>query len=456
MITVDVLYFVEHVARELDIACIVKYLCETKHGLSVKIASLPLEVNSVIHQYQPHIVVVPYCYSMDSAGIPPIMKHWTNLTYFNLNYEQYFSSVNRRFKAPSDSFARNEVFQYAWSESFKEYLIENGVRETNIFVSGNPSCALYQEPYCLCLPTRSELAKQYALNKEKLWLFFPENYGWAFLPDAQIKSYIRRGYDAKIAYENRDFNQRSLREVIHWFNHVTRNPSIEVIVRPRPAITEEEYVREFEKESGRIPQSIHIIKEGSIREWNFASDIVVSSFSTSLLEAAVANKPTYMLEPYPFPEWLQVDWYDLIPHITSLDMFQSICCQDLDPSSSQHAKDYIMQSNLSKGDAITDIAQILYELRQVRDCPAEYIPPKQQFYTSIRVLLGNAKNKVLSMFRSLLNYIVSTISGGKTRTTYNRFESDELEERDVEENVKRWGSVLATIHTNRLSSEPEL
>jgi hypothetical protein len=36
---VDVLIFVEHVARELDIACAIRHLLQTDHQISVQIAS---------------------------------------------------------------------------------------------------------------------------------------------------------------------------------------------------------------------------------------------------------------------------------------------------------------------------------------------------------------------------------------------------------------------------------
>ena len=37
---VDILLFVEHVARELDIACAIKYLLDKRHGISLEIASI--------------------------------------------------------------------------------------------------------------------------------------------------------------------------------------------------------------------------------------------------------------------------------------------------------------------------------------------------------------------------------------------------------------------------------
>ena len=68
-----------------------------------------------------------------------------------------------------------------------------GVTESHIFVSGNPCYMLYLEPYRHYFPTKGDLARRHSLNTERLWLFFPENYGWAFLSDARIGSYIKEG-----------------------------------------------------------------------------------------------------------------------------------------------------------------------------------------------------------------------------------------------------------------------
>lgn len=450
MKSIDVLYFIEHVSRELDTACIVKYLCKKKYGLSVKIASLPFEVDSVIHQYQPHIVALPYLYSSKSTKIPPIIKHWKNLTYLNLNYEQFFSNINRKFKAPQDSFVRNEVYQIAWSKSFKDYLVNNGVEESHIFITGNPSYILYKKPYCKYFPTRSALANKHRLNPQKIWLFFPENYGWAFKTDKEIKlTYINLGYDIKVAYKNRTFNQKSLKKVIHWFNCIAQDQKLEIIVRPRPAISQIAYFKQFQRELGRIPESIHIIKDGSIREWNLACDILVSSFSTSLLEAAVAKKPVYILEPYPFPEWLYTDWFDLVPHIKSLKELEYICIHNPDSTSSQRAEDYVLQTNLSGGDAIANIAQTLYNLHKKRKSPATYIPlqkelsPIAEKFPNEKQSIETIVKKPLKILKTEIKWLLSN-NKSETEDIEDPFFDDHFTEKDIEERIKKWEEVLTT------------
>lgn len=449
MKSIDVLYFIEHVSRELDTACIVKYLCQKKYGLSVKIASMPFDVDTIIHQYQPHIVALPYLYSSESSKIPPIIKHWKNLTYLNLNYEQFFSNANKQFKAPQDSFVRNEVYHVAWSESFKDYLVNNGVKKSNIFITGNPSYMLYRKPYCNYFPVRSELADKHKLDYKKTWVFFPENYGWAFKTDKDIGlTYLNSGYDMNIAYENRAFNQKSLKEVIHWFNCIAQDQKLEIIVRPRPAITQRAYFKKFQKELGRIPESIHIIKDGSIREWNLACDILISSFSTSLLEASVAKKPIYILEPYPFPEWLYTDWFDLVPHIKSLKELKYTCTNNPDSTSSQRAEDYVLQTNLTTGDAVANIAQTLYYLHKKRTSPATYIPqqkersPIVEKFPDERQCIKTIVKKPLKVLKTGLKLLLSNKS--ETEDIQDPFSDDHFTEEEIEKRIKKWEEVLTT------------
>jgi hypothetical protein len=199
------------------------------------------------------------------------------------------------------------------------------------------------------------------------------------------------------------------------------------------------HVQVFEEELVKIPQPIHIIKEGCIHEWNLASDIVVSSFSTSLLEAAVANKPAYFLQPYPMPSWLEADWHSLIPRIKSLEQFENICRQDLDVSSSQPLQDYLMQTCLSRGNPVVNIAKILHDLRKNRTEPAIYVGwhPK-----NVREFLWQIKKKTLRKLRSLLNYGPSATPESKPLDAKVQYANELFTERDVHQRIKRWKKIL--------------
>ena len=73
-----------------------------------------------------------------------------------------------------------------------------------------------------------------------------------------------------------------------------------------------------------ISENIHFVKEDKARDWILSSDYIVSNYSTTLIEASLANKKTYMLEPYEFPEYMVNEWYKYIPKINNYKDLNSI------------------------------------------------------------------------------------------------------------------------------------
>jgi CDP-glycerol glycerophosphotransferase (TagB/SpsB family) len=104
---------------------------------------------------------------------------------------------------------------------------------------------------------------------------------------------------------------------------------------------------------------MHIIKEGTVREWVLASDIVMSSYSTTLIEAAVANKPIYMIEPIHFPDYVQADWYDLVPQIETLQRFLEVIDDPTVPNTCQPLQTWAHETLMNSVDPIGDLAHWL-------------------------------------------------------------------------------------------------
>ena len=88
MKSVDVLYLVEHVARELDLACAVAHLAARSHGLSVEIRSLPFGAQAGFGRIEPALVVVPYFGSRADFGIEAVLRAFPRARVVNLAFEQ--------------------------------------------------------------------------------------------------------------------------------------------------------------------------------------------------------------------------------------------------------------------------------------------------------------------------------------------------------------------------------
>jgi hypothetical protein len=174
--SIDVLWLVEHVARELDVACAASLRLAQEYGRSVAIEPILGSSARVRASYAPRVVVTPYCYSADDTGLWEFVHGWPEPpVFFSLSWEQLYYGAYVAFKAPRDAFARQQVFHHAWGDFFKEYLVNAGVPETGIRVNGQPAYGLFSEPYRRRFKARAELAAQSGVDPSKRWVFFPEN-----------------------------------------------------------------------------------------------------------------------------------------------------------------------------------------------------------------------------------------------------------------------------------------
>ena len=442
---IDLLLLVEHVARELDIACAVKYLMAERHGVSVEVASL-LNFHGfqkTLAQFEPGVVTLPFFYAATDHGPLDVVQGWPNAVHINLAYEQIFSKINQTYKAPKDTITQQHILHHAWGPFYASYLESHGVSPANIFVNGNPIYTLYQTPYRSYFASRGELAKRYNLDPEKRWVFVPENYGAAFYGEAKLKDYLKFGLGD--AYRYRDFAMSSFKEAIKWWQQAARSPRVEMIVRPRPAIPRGLFVSTCEEALGE-PLLMHVIKEGTVREWILASDIVMSSYSTTLIEASVANKPVYMLEPILFPDYVQADWYQLVPQLASLKDFMGVINEPVITNTCQPLQNWAVQSMMNSDDPIAHLADWLAGICKKQG----YLPPRPALKDIKALKLDTAQmqpkkpGSLLSYPGKALDYLRRKITHPEVGTDGVPIghQLDKIDQADVQRRVAHWASVL--------------
>jgi len=357
---IDVLWLVEHTVREMDVACAIKSLAQARYGIDITIRNIYLHANDVMKEYFPSVVVFPFLYRISDLAIKEYVEAWPRATYFNLAWEQVHYKAHLKMKAPGDEFTRKKVTHHAWGEFYKNYLIESDVPSEHIFVNGNPAYQLYKEPYNKYFKQRSQLAQENGIDPTKRWVFIPENYKWAFFSDDKLKRSAEKGGNIEEHLNMRAFCRESLALVLKWCNEAGKNDELEIIFRPRPA-TNSQQMKTFFRESVVTPAAhLHFTKAETVRDWIMASDVVVSSYSTSLIEAAVAGKPIYMLEPVPIPDSLYCDWYDLVPRIHSNAGFEEACLASKG-NNNHKLQTWAQDSMLSNSDPVEGLANFIAE-----------------------------------------------------------------------------------------------
>ena len=358
---INVLWLVEHIVREMDVACAVKSLVKARYGVDITIRNIYLHANDVMKEYFPSIVVFPFLYRRSDLAIEDYVETWPGATYSNLAWEQVHYQAHLKMKAPGDEFTKNRVIHHAWGDFYKTYLVESGVPSEHIFLNGHPAYQLYKEPYNKYFKSRNQLARENGINSAKKWVFIPENYKWAFFSDAKLQRSAERGGDLEEHIEMRTFCRESLGQVLRWCNAVAKKEQLEIIFRPRPATNSQQMESFFKEIVGTQSAHLHITKSETVRDWIMASDVVVSSYSTSLIEAAIAGKSIFMLEPIPIPASLYCDWYDFVSRLHTSTEFEEACLAPVD-NNYLRLQMWAEDAMLSNGDPISGLADFIANL----------------------------------------------------------------------------------------------
>jgi len=358
MQTIDLVYLYEHAARELDVACAVTAGLRQR-GVGVEIVHWPTGFPGVVNRIRPRVVALPFCYTEQSYEA--LLAYWGEAVFFNLTWEQLFYAGNRSAKTPRGEFATRHVMHHAWSKAYSVFLQASGIPAPSIFFNGQPAYTLYDEIYRQYYISRAELAVRYQLDPMRRWIFFPENYNWAFYSQATLEHFVANGQSPEDVRVMREFCDTSLRTVLHWCAQAAQEENIELILRPRPSTLRQEFDAFVSRVLQEIPAHLHVIQEESVREWILASEVVISSHSTSLIEAALAGKKVYILEPLPIPSALHVDWHDLVVRIGTDREFLRVCAGS-DFGDAQLLAEWARKTFLSQGDAIHRLVDYLADL----------------------------------------------------------------------------------------------
>jgi hypothetical protein len=225
---------------------------------------------------------------------------------------------------------------------------------------GHGMYRLYGPPYRAYFAGRAELAAGFGLDAAKRWVFVPENYRWAFFTDSKLRRLGKRGVEQAELFEMRDYCRRSMAELVGWCQALAKSGEAEVIFRPRPATNVAELTEFVAETLGAEAPAFRIVKDRSAREWVLAADLVASSYSTVLIEAALAEKAILRVAPEPTPAGLRYDWCDLAPTAEDQAAFLDACGR-ADPSSADALRQWAEDAFFPAGDPVERLVETIAE-----------------------------------------------------------------------------------------------
>jgi hypothetical protein len=448
---VDALFLVEHVDRELDaVTCIVEIL-RRDYSLECEVRNFYSDMLYCLSRYRPTVLVTPFFYSSDIHPMKDYLATWPNAAVFNMAWEQILYTMNKTVKIPKDDFAKTKVSHVCWTAKYLDFIKSMGVDRERLILAGNPVMKFYDSPYHRYFISREELGRRYNLDPHRKWVLFPENYRWGFLTESQLRIFVEQGADPNFLREARDYCVRSLTNLFEWSRDLDQAGDPILILRPRPATARHEVQAFMTRVAPEASQRIRIIKTESAREWILAADQVISSYSTTLIEASLAEKPVHVFSPEPIPQALGDEWYSLVPAIENKEKLLAALRQFPADETWRPLAGWARQTLLSAGDPFHEIAAAIARSISGRQIRTRTSPPAPGHgRLGGRQWIIERSRKALQMTQ--LWHKVLHRKDRRYRFHFKKHEKDVFGADDVAVRLARWASVVSSSESHLVNT----
>ena len=342
---VDVMFFVEHRDRELEVIAAVTRVLRERYRLSVAVASTLYSPVVSAAFIRPRVVVSTGIAPSKSESHGPEFIHaifnsvyGRSITYACMNWEQVLSPINKSFRPPRDHLTKTRVHHVSWGADYRNFLVSCGVKPTHIELTGKPSLALLRRKVDGDVASiRSYLADTTGLPLDKRWLFFPMTCHMGFFGEYHVRSRIGVGSEESTVLEHAAYVRRTINQIFRWLASLDDAPDARdfvIVLRPHPAIAIHQYEDRFRELVGQVPDCVRICKAGNAHEWLAASEACFTNFSSLALDGNAVGKPAFLLEPEPYPWFLRVDWFEGLPRVETFEgLLAAVTHRTTDPVS---------------------------------------------------------------------------------------------------------------------------
>jgi surface carbohydrate biosynthesis protein len=318
---IGALFLVEHIDRELDVVTCLMQKLESRHGVTSKARNYYRDFKETLGSLNPKVVVFPFFYGADHLQPIRYATTWPRARLVNLGWEQVLNKLDLGMKTPRDDVSRSKVLHLCWTLKHRDFMTKNGIPLDHLPVTGSPVMKLYDGLYRNYFKSRDQLATLYQIDRTKKWVLFPEAYQFAFYSDHDL-NFLEVYQKGDLGFMNhaKAYSERSLRQLFIWVSELIDDNTI-FILRPRPSTTQDQMLNFMQRAVPNPNANLRIIKTETVREWILAADHVISSHSTTLVEAALAGKPIHRFSPEDYPEALALEWHNLVPLLADRETF---------------------------------------------------------------------------------------------------------------------------------------
>lgn len=400
---VDILFFVEHKDRELEITReICKEIKAKNLGISIKVVSLIFHTFFCLIFYHPRLVITPSpAFGWGSVARIFNFIYGKKIKFLNLNYEQYVGEWESTLKLNWHKVSKENQYHICWHEEFKKKIISMKVNSNNIKTTHRPHDWLVLNKYKnLCeQKLKQSFSETCNIPLENKWFFIAMTDGIAFLSKNQIKEVINRGVPEDTFLRNISIVQKQILELIKWIVELQKDKAkdeISFILRPHPSVGKEGYLRFLAKNSIKLPNNLFIEKGFNATDWIFLCDYYITNYSTLMLDANILEKKAFFINPSNSPSPYKYWWLDGINQSRNFDEFKMHLLEDIEHDDKKKNK-LIEQNN-----SIQQTSDLILEIIDSAD--KAYKANIFTFFKTISALGIFSKR----IFGSLLRYFIVT------------------------------------------------
>ena len=415
----NVFIFFEHITREGVAICDLKNKLE-ENGFKVWMFSIIFELSKakfVSIFNRPDIIILPWFVDdVHESIIYTFIKSNPNVKIINLHHEQIGSKSSEKTLIPRTGLTKNGCYHFAWGEYFSNKLLEYGVNQDKIFITGN---IRNDASVRTCSIDKNTLANKYGLNPNKRWVLFAENRGWILMHNnpATFEELNKRGMTKKDITNWVDYTKRSLAafeiEVKKLDDKFFEN--FEFIYRPHPGTIL------FDN----LGDKVKIISERSIYDWIINCDLFVTCESTSIFEAEMCNKPCVTIDWVdPLPE-LKMTGVSEYKHINNLNDISIELINDLNNNKSNSKPIYEKYCGKVDGQSVNRVVDSILLIKNINNNISNYDFHGRPFIRNVKQLVYEFVTFIFSKTKIL--YVLK-----KPKTAYG-------ESRDIPYIKKNWG-----------------
>lgn len=321
---IDVLIIYEHPERELENILLLMHELE-KRKIKCELLQVPTKLFLKNKYYNKvKTVLVPYMYYNEDL-YNCVYKIVGEASYIiNLRWEQVLSvgveNDKNAFWYPKQ--AAISVKHMCWGIIPYQRMLECGVKESNLFVSGALHLDFLRDKLKNYYKKKSDIYREFGLNIHSKTILFISSFSSVNLSEDMVR-HLKMVMGEREAEEFISLSVDSQKKILEWFECLLKM-QYTVIYRPHPSERESGLLREYQSKYANFK----VISEYSVKQWILVSDFVLSWISTSYTEAYFSDIPCGILRPIELPECREMTVLKTVEKIDSFKKLENFIMQE--------------------------------------------------------------------------------------------------------------------------------